>query len=698
MNKTRFRPGTLHGAVSRLNHSPRKSFGLVKVVVAGVMAGWCLAATANDGATNTPAGSLADLSIEQLMNVSVTSASKTETKLSEAPAAITVITPDEIRRLGITSIPDALRLVPGLDVAQINSHEWAISARGFNSEFANKLLVLVDGRSIYGTGFGGVVWGVQDLVIEDVDRIEVIRGPGAALWGANAVNGVINIITKRASETQGTLVSVTGGTLDQPVTSVRYGGRLGTNWCYRVYGKLSRSDGLVTSTGRDAPDSSLNVRTGLRLDWTPSDADQWVLLGDYYRQRDEENQDLASLTPPYQQNYNEVNYNSGGDVLARWIHDFSGGSALTVQTYYDHFKQEQAGDTETTDTIDFDAQHRFSLGSRNEVTWGLGYRDIFDRFGSSSFVAWNPSTADDQLFSSFAQDEITLLPDRLKATVGSKLEHNDFTGFEVEPSGRLLWTPAEHQTVWAAVSRAVRTPAWSDLHADADLLVTPPAPSTGPLPIQYSTDGNAHLVSENVLAYELGYRLEVTRRLSLDVAGFYNNYHNLITPFAVTTGPGPGPGPQPPYYSVVSTAENAGSADTYGAEVSARWDVTDYWHLVANYSWLHFQLGFPSDALQAGPQNQAQLRSTLDLPCHVELSSSLAFVDECNAPYGIGQITIPSYFRLDLGVLWHPTKNLEFGLWGQNLSADRHLEFTSYKTMLITEIPRSVMANVTWHF
>jgi iron complex outermembrane receptor protein len=585
--------------------------------------------------------------------------------------------------------------VPGLDVAQINSHEWAVSARGFNTQFANQLLVLLDGRSIYGTGFGGVVWGVQDVVMEDIDRIEVIRGPGAALWGANAVNGVINIITKNARETQGTLVSVTGGTLDQPITTVRYGGQLATNLFYRVYGKFSNRDGLETASGQDAPDRTLTAQGGGRLDWEPSDENKFTLQGDMYRDRFVENQDLASLLPPYLLNLNEVEYNSGANALGRWTHDFSDTSSLTIQTYYDRFKQEQAGAVETTDTIDFDAQHRFALGSRNDITWGLGYRNIDDAFQGSPFVTWNPASERDRLFSSFVQDEISLVPDRLKLTLGSKFEHNDINGFEYEPSGRLLWTPTERQTVWAAISRAVSTPSWSFLHSTANLLVIPPMPPVSPLPVQISSFGNPNLDDEVLIAYELGYRIEVTKHLSFDVAGFYNNYDDLIGQTPVTTSIAATP---VPHALVGSTEENAGSGHTYGVEISGRWDVTDHWHLTASYSWLDIQLGFASTYLQSSPKQQAQLGSSLDLPYHFELNGAVSFVDQITAPYGIGEMNIPSYVRLDLGVVWHATKNLEFGVWGQNLAQDRHEEFTSYKTLLVTEIPRSVVARITFRF
>jgi iron complex outermembrane receptor protein len=326
---------------------------------------------------DTPAslsGHAEELSLEQLISIQVTSVSKKETSLEQSPAAITVITAEDIRRLGITTIPDALRLVPGMDVAQINGHEWAVSARGFNNQFANKLLVLVDGRAVYTPTFGGVFWDVQDIPLEDLDRIEVIRGPGATLWGANAVNGVVNIITKSAKDTQGVLVSVTGGTIDQPATVIRYGGQLATNLYYRGYVKYFNRDSLVDSRGKNTPDNWDAIRTGARFDWEPTPANRLTLQGDYYRSSIHENEEVVSLSPPYSQSVNSTDHENGWNVLSRWTHDVSDNSQLSVQAYYDHYKEEYLSGTELHNTFDLDAQHRFALGARNDIVWGFGYR------------------------------------------------------------------------------------------------------------------------------------------------------------------------------------------------------------------------------------------------------------------------------------------------------------------------------------
>jgi iron complex outermembrane receptor protein len=635
-----------------------------------------------------------ELSLEDLINIKVTSVSKKETSVEDSPAAVTVVTQDDIRRNGITTLPDALRLVPGMDIAQINSHEWAVSARGFNGQFANKLLVMVDGRSIYTTAFGGVVWGMQEMVMEDLDRIEVIRGPGSTLWGANAVNGVINIITKSAKDTQGGLITTTVGTEDQPSTTIQYGGQLATNLYYRAYVKYFNRDELVDASGNEAPDAWSGIQGGLRLDWEPTAEDKLTLQGDYFEHRVNESQNFPSLLPPYSQTGEVVNHDSGGNALGRWSHEISDTSSLTAQAYFDHFSPQQLGVRYSADTIDFDAQHRFAIGSRNDVIWGLGYRRITDKLDPSFYLSFSPEEQQEQLFSSFVQDEITLVPERFKLTLGTKFEHNDYTGFEVQPSARALWTPTEHQAVWGAVSRAVRTPSRADRSEQVNFAVMPPSATTPE--ILLSTMGNPDLQSEELMAYELGYRLEIAKRWSVDLTGFYNHYDELILP--VAGSPTFQPAPFPPHLLVASANQNVGEGHTYGTEVSARWQVTQDWSLVGSYSWLGMHYDNNSPVLKGSPEQQFQIRSTLNLPAHLELSGAAYYVDQFQAPYGTGLVSIPSYVRLDLGVVWRPTPSLEVGLWGQNLAQDRHLEFTSYKTSLLTEIPRGIVARFTWRF
>jgi iron complex outermembrane receptor protein len=662
-------------------------FELRGVVLAGMA--W-LAVAGEMKAEAQPGGSftnLTDISLEQLVNIEVTSVSKKENRLNQSPAAISVITQEDIRRSGLTSIPELLRLAPGMDVAQINASTWAISSRGFNGQFADKLLVLVDGRSIYAPAFGGVFWGLQDTVLEDLDRIEIIRGPGATLWGANAVNGVINIITKSAKETQGLLISTSAGTEEQPATSLRYGGQLGSNVYYRVYAKYVNHDNFVDASGNETADSWDALRGGARLDWEATEGDLLTLQGDYYGGTFNHNVVLTSLTPPYAQNITSGDYNSGGNLLGRWTHDFTGSSQLTVQGYYDHTRNADAGTEGLPDVYDFDAQHRFALGQRQDIVWGAGYRYSHVENRNASFITWNPPVRHDQLYSAFAQDDITVVEDRLHLTLGSKVEHNDYTGFEFEPSGRLLWTPSEKQTVWGAVSRAVRTPAVFETSAryNSNFLASPFAP-----PVQVALSGNPNFKSEEVLSYELGYRIEPTRRLSFDLATYYTIYDRLRF-FGASGAPFFQPTPVP--HMVVPEEFNNGlSASTYGAEVSAQWQAADCWKLMGSYSWLHMNLHAGDTMAGDSPQQQFQIRSYLNLPGNLELNNALYYVDT------LPNQGIPSYFRLDAGLVWRPNRSWEIGIWGQNLLNGRHAEFTSRTTPMLTEVPRGVTGRVTLLF
>jgi iron complex outermembrane recepter protein len=638
--------------------------------------------------------SLMDLSIEELLNESVTSVSKKETKLNQSPAAISIITQDEIRRSGLTSIPELLRTVPGLEVARINGSQWAIGSRGFNNQYANKLLVLVDGRAVYSPTFGGVFWNAQDVVLEDVDRIEVIRGPGATLWGANAVNGVINITTKSAKETQGGMVSSSFGTEDQPSTTVRYGGQLATNLYYRAYVKYFNRDGLVDSNGRDTADDWSALRGGLRLDWEPSTENKLTLQGDYYGNEIGGNIYETTLRPPaFSRSENAVAQNSGGNTLGRWTRTFSDTAQLTLQGYYDHIRQEDNFTTVFQDTYDVDLQHRFALGTRNDVVWGVGYRLTQTEITPSFGVSATPEKRELPLYNVFVQDDLALVRDRLHLTFGSKFEHNAFTGLEIQPSGRLLWTPVEHQTVWAAVSRAVRTPT----AGDRDIRSNFGAFQTSPVepPVLMASFGNRRVESEELVSYELGYRIEPAKRLSFDVATFYNIYDGLVGYVQGTPRLEMNP---TPHVLIPLAAKNSQSAETYGAELSARWQVMDHWRLAASYSWLQMHVKPDPRDEQNSPQHQFQLRSDIDLPHRFELNSALYFVDSIRSDSLQTSLPIAAYVRLDVGIVWRPTAKLEFGIWGQNLLDDRHAEFNSLRNPLRTEVPRSVIGKITWRF
>jgi iron complex outermembrane recepter protein len=636
---------------------------------------------------------LENFTLEQLVNVQVTSVSKKETGLFAAPAAIYVITQEDIHRSGLTSIPELLRMVPGMDVARIDANHWAISARGFNDQYANKLLVLIDGRTVYSPVFGGVYWNVQDVPLEDIERIEVIRGPGATLWGANAVNGVINIITKSARDTQGGLATVSYGTQEQPSTMVRYGGQLATNLFYRAYVKYFNDNNSVDTLGQATADNWNAIRSGFRLDWEKSAEDNFTLQGDYYYGNAGETVDVTTLTPPYANRVNFTDQNKGGNVLGRWTHNYSDTSQLSLQMYYDHTQQGDSSSVVKNDTYDVDLQHRFALGTRQAIVWGAGYRYIAENVSSNFFVSLTPPAVYEQIASSFIQDDFTIVQNRLHLTVGSKFEYSDLTGTAVQPSVRLAWTPTEKQTVWAAISRAYRTPnaAQLDIYQNRSAF----QPPTGP-PVLLSVLGNPNLDSEQLTSYELGYRIKPVERVSLDLATFYNQYDHLI--YTVQGTPSFEPEPAPPHVVVPLTFENGQTAETYGGELSSEWSVTDNWKLTASYSLLqtHFE---PKTTLNdADPQNQFQIHSYLNLPHHVELNAAVYYVEHIDVLLTDTTTRVPTYVRVDLGLTWRPFKSLELGIYGQNLMGDQHVEFNSYITTVVTENPRSIYGKITWRF
>jgi len=620
------------------------------------------------------------------MNETVTSVSKKETKVSQSPAAVGVITRDDIRRLGITSIPEALRLVPGVEVARISSHKWAVSARGFNGQFADKLLVLVDGRTIYESSFPGVLWDIQDLVLEDLDRIEVIRGPGATLWGANAVNGVINIITRDTKETHGALISTSVGSEDRPATSFRYGGQLGQSLHYRAYGKYFNRTGLVDRNGDPTPDDREARRAGLRMDWTPSEENKFTVESDFHNTDAGETSAVASLAAPFLRAVNVNNYNRGQSILGRWRRTLSETSDLTVQSYYTHSNYVDSSNLTNDDMLDFEFQHHLSWRSRHDIVWGGNYRHRSSAFTPLfDNLSYTRQSYASNLFTGFLQDEIALAPNRFHLILGAKFEHNTYTGTGVHPSARLLWTPRRTQTMWAAVSRALRTPDLFELYGRYNLSVFQPALQS-PL-FQVALLGTPGLTQEKLTAYELGYRIEPAKELSIDATAFYNVYDDLIDflPGAPRFEVAPGP----PHMLLPQNAANHKGGRSQGAEFEVQWKPAKFWKLASNYSFLH--LRFLDGSLEFdSPTHRAHVRSYFTLPKNLEFNNAFYYAGRLRT------MQIPAYLRADAGLTWQATKSLEFGVWGQNLLDDQHPEMVGLTTALRTEVRRSVIARVTW--
>jgi iron complex outermembrane receptor protein len=641
---------------------------------------------------------LLGLSVEDLLNVQVISVAKKAKSLNDSPAAIFVITQDDIKRIGATSVPEALRLAPGLDIARIDANKWAISARGFNGRFANKLLVLIDGRSIYTRAFAGVYWENQDVMLEDVERIEVIRGPGATLWGANAVNGVINIITKHSADTQGGLLAAGGGTEEQGFGALRYGGKLNADTTARAYIKGFKRDENTHKSGGEAGDDWDKVQGGFRLDSQFTVRDTLTVQGDAYRSMINQSSTLPQLSAPYQNSFNETVDTFGGNVLARLHHTFSSTSDYSFQVFYDFYERNEAFVKENRHVIDIDFQHRFALLDWNDVVWGGGYRYNHDDFQSGANTELNPSSRNDHLFSAFLQDEITLLDDTLWLTLGSKFEHNDYSGFEVQPTARLMWAPHHQHRLWGAVSRAVRTPSRLE-HDITSLQKTVPtgAPSPFPSAVAAIFKANSQFGSEEVVSYEIGYRTTAINNLSIDFTAFYNDFRSIrsgedgaLIPPSNLTDPA----------IIPVNIKNSLSAHIYGFEVATVWQMLDWWRWDANYSLLKadYSRQDADDQLGFSPQQRVSLRSALSPWENIELDILFRYVDTNKAISPFGTAIIKDYVSMDIRLAWQPIKDIELSLVGQNLLAKKHLEYRQEFITTDTEIDRGMYGKLTWHF
>lgn len=630
---------------------------------------------------------LADLSLEDLLSIRVTSASKKNQRLADTASAVFVISQDDIRRSGATSIPETLRMVPGLEVARIGSSKWAISSRGFNGRYANKLLVLVDGRSVYTPLFSGVWWESIDTAMEDIERIEVIRGPGAALWGANAVNGVINIITKNARDTQGGMVSAIAGSQERGNLTVRYGGQIQDGTYYRLYGKgfdrAPSHDALHDATTQDGWRSK---RAGFRVDHYAG-RDQFSFQGEDFRSS-------SGDTTTFDPGFLVSQTNTGGHLMGRWEHKLAENSSLVVQGYFDRTQVTIFNFEEHRDTYDLDVQHRFAPSNSQDIIWGFNYRKSRSQAINGLTEVLQPALLRTTLFSLFVQDDITLDPEHWRLTLGSKFEHHTYTGLETQPNVRLLWTPDPYSSWWIAGSRAVRTP--SRLDADGTTTVYSSGTTSGILV------GTNTFQSEVLTAYEIGYRSQLTPSFSADIAGFYNRYSGLRSLL-------PGTPIVLPFQTIYPyTAVNAGQARITGLELALDWRAQPWWRLRGAYTWLNtlsssenVPLAFEQtthDLLSPAPDNtsphaQWSLRSSMDLSANVEVDLTLRHVSPLSA------LGIPGYTTMDARLGWKVQRDLELALVGQNLLQMRHTEFRSDLTpSTVTDVPASVYVKALWRF
>jgi len=637
---------------------------------------------------------LKSLSLDELIEVEIFNpesglATRKIQKLTKTAAALFVITQDDIRRAGITHLAEALRMVPGMQVARWDTHQWAISARGFNEQWASKLLVMIDGRTVYSPMRSEVNWDTQDLLMEDVERIEVIRGPGASLWGANAVNGIINIITKSTQSTQGNLVTTyVGQGEERAIVGMRHGGKVGKQGHYRVYGKFYEHDTFIDAQGQEHDNGWEMKRGGFRLDWEESSRDTMSLQGNIYD---------GFAQQSVQKEARQQTEMTGINLLAHWQRDLTNGD-ITLQTYYDLSQRKDASYDEDRGIYDIDFQHRWEVSERHEFLWGLGFRYSHDHIDSLPPLNYTPQKRQDTLFSAFAQSEFKIPLDDgdensengewqdLRLILGSKFEQNDYTGFEFQPTARLLWNKSDRHILWSAISRAVRTPS----RTDSDFSLNTEVPN-----MRFLIQGNPELQSEVLLAYELGYRFNLINHFLLDMSLFYNDYDKLRTSETIDFKPFPPPA------VLILKGDNQMEGEVYGLEIATHWQVNKAWKLIGTYSYLDMQLHRKATSNDANaelsegntPHHQASLRSLFDLSNNLEGDIALYYVDNVSTQ------NVSHYTRFDVRLGWQPQPSLQLSLGVRNLFDNQHHEFgTGERGISFNEVQRAFYMQLKYHF
>jgi len=642
------------------------------------------AAAADAGSLEAPGadgeGDLTELSLEDLMNVETTSTGRKAQKWSEVPAALYVITRDDVRRTGVRSLADALRFSPGVQVARIDGNKWAVGVRGFATRLSRSTLVLMDGRPVYSPLFAGTYWEAQDTLLEDLDRIEVIRGPGGAIYGANAVNGVINITTRSSKYTQGLFAMAGAGVYERGFADVRYGGEVAPELTYRVYGKGFDRDAMEHRTTDDF-DAWEQGQAGFRFDWDATEKDVLTLQGDIYSGVVGMREDVPVYEPPSQVTLEEDGRLWGANVLSRWTRRMDEGLELQVQAFYDHTYRREPTFVEHRDTADIQIQQRFPLPLPlpQDLIVGVEYRISSGLDHTIETLAVDPERRTEDVVSGFIQDEVTIVPGVLKVTGGIKLEHNDYSGFEYHPSGRIAFTPAARHLVWASAARTVRVPSRVESDLSADIFGSAAPPIFGRL------TGDGNFKPEELVAYECGYRFQPLDALALDLALFHNRYRDLLSgeigvPFIESPPSGS------PRFIVPILLRNGNEGQTDGVEVAADVAVADWWHLHGAYSFLYMDLtGQDANGARSteggSPANQVAIRSYVDLPRGFELDATFRFVDRLPAQ------DIDAYATVDARLAWRPSKSIEVSLVGQNLLERSHGEFRGEETSGVTGVP-----------
>lgn len=622
---------------------------------------------------------LTEVGLDRLLNFDlvVTLPGRKEQRASDAASAIYVITQDDIRQSGVTHVAEVLRLVPGVDVARVSSNTWAISIRGFNQVFANKLLVLIDGVSVFSPTTNGVYWQSNDLVLEDIARIEVVRGPGAALWGSNAVNGVINIITKNAKDTQGGLITIGGGMQERGFGSARYGGKLSEETFYRAYGTFHDRAENELRAGGGGDDDWQSSSGGFRIDSQISHTDSITLSGDYQYQADRLWPTTPTLIPPFVDNQRFKDDTSwrGLRTMFDWSHEESPSSTFDTRISYSRKDRQSSLISFTYDLLNVDLQHHWTVSDRHDLVYGTAFRYFENDSEGSSGQQVDPEHRQTNLWSGFVQDEITLVPEMLRLIFGSKLEHSEDTGTEAMPNVRLAYTPMKSVSLWGSVARAVAQPAVFFQDAQIPFAAFPLPDS--PLPGLVLLSGNRSLKSENLIAYEAGVRGDVLSDFSVDTSLFFNNYDDLFSAEEGEPSIQPVPAENLPALVIPVVFDNKLSGSSFGGELALEWRATDWWRLVGTYSYLNLNIDLgdsndtsdPTLIENQSPENQFGIRSHMALNHDINVDAFLRYVDRVSSG------NIDPYFDLNLRLAWNLSKNTELSVVGQNLLHNQHSEF-----------------------
>jgi len=623
---------------------------------------------------------LARSSLEELMQIKVTTVLGAPQSRIATPAAVYIISNEDLRRSGARTIVEALRLVPGMYVGRVNASSWVAGSRGLTGSTltSTRYLVLVDGRQVYDPLTSVTFWDTVDLILEDIDRIEVIRGPGATLWGANAMNGVINIVTKSSQDTQGTLVQAGVGEQGRGEVDLRQGGKAGKEGTYRAWAKYARFGAFDNAAGESLHDEWSTLRGGFRYDRAMDAATTMTVEAEAYTHPTA----MESVQVPvpgadrqFQQVENDDTVN-GGHLLYRMVRGFGAPAGWRLRTYYDRTRRDTARFGVERDTLDFDFRRWQHWGGRNDLMWGAEYLWTRDRMDNGPVLFMDPDHRAWSQANVFVQNTTVLVPERWFLMLGSKFTWHGFAGYAAQPNLRLWWTPSAEQTVWFSVSRPVRFP--SRFEEDGRLVfsyfdlgaVTTGTPNGVILPLQVT--GDEDLRPEKLTAWELGHRVQFKGPWVFETSLFYNDYTRLIEPVPTIFG----------------AFTDAGSGATWGGEVNFSGQVTPRWRLEGAYSWLRTRIDGPVLPFEekGSPQHLAQLRSFYDLSDNLELNAALYHVDE--VPFA----GVDAYTRMDVGLSWQASPSLRLDLWGKNLLEANHQEASG------AQVPRTIFAMATFEF